>query len=78
MIPLHRDPFYRFPFADARRVDRFHLDGAEPGRAVTVLDLTTDAVLAAGTVGPGGWVTLPEPLAVAPGGGFRVQLRDPA
>jgi hypothetical protein len=75
MIPLHRDPVYRFPFADARVVDRFHLDGAAEGSRATVLPLDGGGEpIAAAAVGPGGWVRLVVPLVVAAGGGFVVRV----
>ena len=69
MIPLYREPFYTFSFAEDRKVDRFHLDGVPAGQRVVVefggerIDLTT---------GEGGWVQLPEFRVVRRGQGFRV------
>jgi hypothetical protein len=69
MIPLYREPFYTFSFAEDRKVDRFHLDGVPPGRRVVVefdgrrIDLTA---------GEGGWVEFPVPQVVHAGDSFRV------
>jgi len=75
MTPLYRDPRFTFRFADDRVVPRFHLDGVEPGRRVTVyrLDPTTGEPqerLASAHAGADGWVDLPEPLVVRAGEGF--------
>src|SRR5262245_7256207 len=39
MIPLHYDPWFTFRFADDRIVPRFHLEGIEAGRRVSVLKI---------------------------------------
>lgn len=75
MTPLHRDPHFTFRFAEDRLIPRFHLDGIEPGRRVTVyrLDSKTGGpadLLIRAVAGGGGWVDLPEPLVVQAGGGF--------
>ncbi|HET6574086.1 MAG TPA: hypothetical protein VFG68_10820 [Fimbriiglobus sp.] len=75
MIPLHRDPHFTFRFADDRIISRFHLEGVEAGRRVSVfkLDPATNerlGLIATATVGDGGWVDLPEPIIVRAGEGF--------
>jgi hypothetical protein len=75
MIPLHRDPHFTFQFADDRIIPRFHLEGVEAGRRISVfkLDPVTGEPLgriATATVGEGGWVDLPEPIIVRAGEGF--------
>ena len=75
MLPLHHEPHFTFRFADDRIIPRFHLEGVEKGRPVSVfkidpktgdrLDLLTTAV-----VGEGGWVDLPVPIVVKAGDGF--------
>ena len=75
MLPLHRDPHYTFRFADDRIIPRFHLEGVEAGRRVSVfkLDPATNErldLIATATVGEGGWVDLPEPIIVRAGEGF--------
>jgi hypothetical protein len=75
MLPLYRDPHFTFHFAEDRLVDRFHLDGIEAGRQVTVF-MTEPAggergvLIAKATVGEGGWVDLPEPIVVRAGEAF--------
>jgi putative acetyltransferase len=80
-VPLHRDPHYAFRFEDDRLVPRFHLDGVEAGRRVTVYRLDPDTggpagMLAEAVAGDGGWVELPEPLAVRAGQGFVAVPED--
>jgi hypothetical protein len=75
MIPLHRDPWFTFRFADDRLISRFHLDGVEAGRRVKVFRIDADTgerlgLLATATVGEGGWVELTEPIIVQAGGAF--------
>lgn len=75
MLPLHRDPHFTFRFAENRLIDRFHLDGVEPGTPVSVftLDFATGEgleLIATAVSGDGGWVNLSEPLVVRAGGGF--------
>jgi len=75
MIPLHEDPHFTFRFADDRIIPRFHLEGIEAGRRVSVFKI--DAVtcerlglLATVIVGEGGWVDLCEPIIVKAGEAF--------
>jgi hypothetical protein len=75
MIPLHRDPHFTFKFADDRIIPRFHLQGVEAGRQVSLYKLDTATnerlgLIASATVGAGGWVDLPEPILVRAGSGF--------
>ena len=75
MIPLYHDPQFTFRFADDRVIPRFHLEGIEAGRCVSVfrLDPVTGGRLnriASATAGGGGWVNLSEPIMVSAGGGF--------
>src|SRR5262245_49934806 len=77
MLPLYRDPYYTFPFADDRIIPRFHLDGVQPGVRVSVFkfDPTTGeqlALLATATVREDGWVELEEPIIVRAGEAFIV------
>ena len=43
MTPLYEDPYFTFRFADDRLIPRFHLEGVEVGRRVSVfkIDPTT-------------------------------------
>ena len=75
MKPLYHDPHFAFRFAADRIIPRFHLEGIEAGRRVTVfrLDPVTGEWLnriATATTGDGGWVDLAEPIIVRAGGGF--------
>jgi hypothetical protein len=75
MLPLYEDPDFTFRFAEERIIPRFHLEGVEAGRRVSVfkIDPGTDerlGLLATATVGEGGWVDLQEPLLVRAGEAF--------
>jgi hypothetical protein len=79
MLPLYRDPWFTFRFADDRLVLRFHLDGEQAGPRVSVFKIdpaTGDRLrlLATATVGEGGWVDLPMPIAVRAGDAFIAVL----
>ena len=75
MLPLYRDPHFTFRFADDRIVSRFHLEGVEAGRRVSVFKIDPNTgerlgLLATATVGEGGWVELAEPIIVRAGDAF--------
>jgi len=75
MIPLHHDPHFTFRFADDRLIPRFHLEGVEAGRRLSVFKLDTMTgerlnLIASVTAGDGGWVDLAEPIMVRAGDGF--------
>ena len=75
MIPLYQDPCFTFRFADDRIIPRFHLEGVEAGRRVSVfwIDAVTNerlGLLAAAIVGDVGWVDLTEPIIVRVGEAF--------
>src|SRR5438552_364871 len=75
MIPLYEDPHFTFRFADDRIIPRFHLEGIEAGRTVSVYKIdpgTSERLgkLATATVGQGGWVDLQEPIIVRAGEAF--------
>lgn len=75
MLPLYRDPHFTFRFTEDRLVDRFHLDGVEPGTPVSVFAIGPAAdehlgLLAQAVAVNGGWVNLPEALVVRAGSGF--------
>ena len=75
MLPLYHDPCFTFRFADDRIIPRFHLEGVEAGRRVSVFKIDPGTgerlgLLAAATVGESGWVDLREPLIVRAGEAF--------
>ncbi|HEX4590463.1 MAG TPA: hypothetical protein VH120_11070 [Gemmataceae bacterium] len=75
MRPLYHDPQFAFRFADDRIIPRFHLEGVEAGRRVSVFKIDADSgerleLLATATVGDGGWVDLAEALIVRGGEAF--------
>ena len=83
MLPLYQDPWFTFRFADDRIIPRFHLEGVESGRQVSVFKIDADTgerlyLLATATVGKGGWVDLPDPIIVQAGDAFVVVQKSPA
>jgi hypothetical protein len=75
MLPLYVDPCFTFRFADDRIIPRFHLEGVEVGRRVSVFKIDSTGgerlgLLATTTVGEGGWVELSEPINVSAGDRF--------
>jgi hypothetical protein len=75
MLPLYHDPHFTFRFADDRIIPRFHLEGVEAGRRVSVFEIHPGTgerlgLLATATVGEGGWVDLQEPIIVRAGEAF--------
>lgn len=72
---LYQDPWFTFRFADDRIIPRFHLEGIEAGRQVSVFKIDPDTgeqlgLLAMATVGEGGWVDLSEAIIVKAGDAF--------
>ena len=72
---LHADPWFTFRFADDRIIPRFHLEGIEVERRVSVFRINPGTgerlgLLATATVGEGGWVELTEPIMVQAGDAF--------
>jgi hypothetical protein len=75
MLPLYQDPWFTFRFADDRFIPRFHLEGVQAGRQVSVFKFNPSTgdrlgLLATATVGEGGWVDLAEPIIVRAGEAF--------
>ena len=75
MIPLYHEPWFTFRFAEDRLIPRFHLEGVECGRRVSVFRIDAGTgerldLLRTATVGEGGWVDLPEPIIVRAGEAF--------
>ena len=76
MITLHEDPHFTFRFADDRIIPRFHLEGVEAGRRVSVFKIDAGTgerlgLLAMATVSGGG-------LGGPPGADQRAGRRCPA
>ena len=72
MLPLYEDPCFTFRFADDRLIPRFHLEGVEAGRQVSVYRIDPGTgerleLLATATVGDSGWVDLTKPIIVRAG-----------
>jgi hypothetical protein len=79
MIPLCHDPCFTFRFADDRIIPRFHLEGAEVGRCVSVFKIDPSTgkrlvLLGTATVGEGGWVDLKWPIIMRAGEAFVAVL----
>jgi hypothetical protein len=75
MLPLYEDPYFTFRFGDDRIIPRFHLEGVEAGRRVSVFRIDPGTgerlgLLATATVGGDGWVDLLEPIIVRAGEAF--------
>ena len=75
IIPLFHDPHFTFRFAEDRIIPRFHMEGIEAGRPVTVFQIDPVSgirldLLATAIVGENGWVDLPEPIIVSAGDTF--------
>lgn len=75
MLPLYADPHFTFRFADDRTISRFHLEGINVGRRLSVFKIDPDSgerlgLLATASVGEGGWVGLQEPIIVRAGDAF--------
>jgi hypothetical protein len=82
MTPLYEDPHFTFRFADDRIIPRFHLEGVEVGRRVSVFKINRSTgerlgLLATAMVGGGGWVELAEPIKVQAGDGFIAVPEQP-
>jgi hypothetical protein len=82
MLRLYQDLHFTFRFADDRLIPRFHLEGVEAGRLVSVFKIDPDngerlGLLATATVGDCGWVDLTEPIIVRTGEAF-VAVPEPA
>jgi hypothetical protein len=72
MKPLYHDSCFTFQFVDHRIIPRFHLEGIEIGRRVSVFKINPGTgerlgLLATATLGEGGWVELKEPIIVRAG-----------
>ena len=68
-------------FADDRIIPRFHLEGVEAGRHVSVFKIDPSSgerlgLLGTATVGEGGWVDLADPIIVRAGEAFIAVTTD--
>ena len=75
MIPLYHESHYTFRFGDDRIIPRFHLEGMEVGRQISVFKIEANTgerlgLMMMATVGEGGWVDLSEPILVRAGDAF--------
>ena len=75
MLPVYHDPHFTFRFADDRIIPRFHLEGVEAGRRVSIFKIDPGTskrlgLLATAAVGEGGWVDRLEPIIVRAGEAF--------
>ena len=75
MRPLYEDPHFTFRFADDRIIPRFHLEGVEAGRRISIFKIDPGTgerlgLLATATADEGGWVELTEPIIVKAGEAF--------
>ncbi len=66
---------FSFRFADDRIIPRFHLEGVEAGRRVSVFKIDPGTnkrlgLLTTASVGEGGWVDLGEPIIMRAGEAF--------
>src|ERR1017187_10495183 len=74
-------PHFTFCFADNRIIPRFHLEGVEAGRRISVFKIAPGTgerlgLLATPTVGEGGWVDLTQPIIVRTSEAFVAGLND--
>ena len=81
MIPLHHESHFTFRFGDDRIIPRFHLEGVEPGRRISVFKIEADTgerleLLTTATVGEGGWVDLLKSIMVREGDAFIAVLEE--
>jgi len=75
MLPLYHGQHFIFRFGEARIIPRFHVEGVEAGRRISVFKIDPDSgerlnLLAMAAVGDGGWVDLLEPIVVRAGEAF--------
>ncbi len=75
MLPLLRDPWFTFRFADDRIIPRFHLEGVPRGSQVSVFKIDPESgegqgLIASAKVGAEGWVDLLPPITMKAGKGF--------
>src|SRR5437879_6165810 len=79
---LYEEPHFTFRFNDDRIIPRFHLEGIQAGRRVSVFKMDPSTgerlvLLATATAGEGGWVDLTDPIIVRASEGF-IAVPEPA
>jgi hypothetical protein len=79
MTPIFHEPHFVFRFAEDRMIPRFHLEGIEAGRPVSVFKIDPSTgerlgILVTAVVGEAGWVDLGEPIIVRAGEAFVVEF----
>ena len=79
MLPVHRDSWFTFRFAEDRIISRVHLDGVPMGRPVSIIQIDPVTgerlnLLATARVSEGGWVEFPAPIIVRAGEAFIAVL----
>ena len=75
MIPLYHESHFTFRFGEYRIIPRFHLEGVESGRRISVFKIEANTgerlgLMTTAVVGEGGWVDLSEPIIVRAGDAF--------
>lgn len=75
MFSLYQDPWFTFRFSEDRIIDRFHLEGIQPGRRIAVIRINPSSgeqleTLTSSITGDGGWVELSAPIIVRAGEAF--------
>ena len=71
-LSLYRDRAFTFRFTDDRIIGRFHLEGVDAGRPVSVFKIEPETgkrlgLLARDIMGESGWLELAEPIIVRSG-----------
>ena len=74
-MKLYEEPHFTFRFAEDRIIPRFHLEGIEAGRRVSLVKIDPGTgerlgLLATATVGEAGWVDRPHPILMRAGEAF--------
>jgi hypothetical protein len=77
MLPLYEDPSFTFRFGDNRVLSRFHLEGIQAGRRVSVFRIHPSTgerlgLLTSAAIADDGWVDLKKPILVQAGEGLIV------
>jgi hypothetical protein len=81
LLPLYKDACFTFRFDNDRIIRRFHLEGIEAGRPISVLQIDAatgerSRLLTTAIVGDGGWVNLSDPIIVRAGDSFVAVCKE--